>query len=118
MTEKITVEELKNRLRVFADERDWHQFHTPKNLSMALAVEASELLEIFQWYTPEQSSTPEPGVRKHIEEEVADILNYLIRLCDQLDIDPLEVAARKIEANAEKYPIEKARGSSAKYDKL
>ncbi len=111
-----TIIELRNRLRQFAAERDWDQFHSPKNLAMALGAEAGELLEQFQWLTEPESSHPDPKRRQAIADELADILIYLIRLADKLDIDPLEAAFAKIEKNAEKYPADRVRGSMKKYN--
>jgi NTP pyrophosphatase (non-canonical NTP hydrolase) len=113
-----SLHRLRDALRAFAAERDWDQFHSPRNLATALAVEAAELLEPFQWLTDEQSRSLPPEVHAAVEEELADVLLYLIRLADRLDVD-LELAARaKIERNAAKYPVDKARGSSRKYDEL
>ena len=112
------LESLREQLRDFAAVRDWGQFHSPKNLAMALSVEAGELLEIFQWLTEEQSRNPAPEVLVAAGDEVADVLLYLIRLCDQLGIDPIAAANRKFLANARKYPAEKARGNSKKYTEL
>ena len=109
------LQPLVDALRAFAAARDWEQFHTPKNLACALSVEASELLEHFQWLTEDQSrSLPLAEVRK----EMGDVLLYLIRLADKLDIDLVEAAQSKLLENAEKYPVEKARGSSKKYTDL
>jgi dCTP diphosphatase len=102
-------------LREFASERDWDQFHSPKNLAMALAVEAAELLEEFQWLTEEQSRQPDQERLKRIKDEVADVLIYLVRLCDQLGVDPLEAAYEKVKKNRAKYPVDKVRGKSMKY---
>ena len=113
-----TLRDLREALRVFAAARDWDQFHSPRNLATALSVEAAELLEPFQWLTDEQSRNLPPQTRAAVAEELADVLLYLVRLADKLDVD-LEAAARaKIARNAEKYPVEKARGSSRKYDVL
>jgi len=112
------LENLREQLRDFAAVRDWDQFHSPKNLAMALAVEAGELLETFQWLTEEQSRSLAPKALDAASAEVADVLLYLIRLSDQLGIDPIAAANRKLLANAVKYPAEKARGSSKKYDEL
>lgn len=109
-------ENLKIRLREFADDRDWDQFHSPKNLSMALIVEASELVEHFQWLTEDQSLLLEGKKLQEVETELADIQLYLIRLADKLNIDLLEAANKKIIVNNEKYPAEKVRGSSKKYN--
>ena len=112
------LEALREKLRDFARERDWEQFHSPKNLAMALCVEAAELVEIFQWLTEEQSRSLEPAARAAADEEIADVLLYLLRLADQLGIDPVAAAQRKLEANARKYPADKARGNARKYDEL
>ena len=112
------LERLREQLREFAAARDWEQFHSPKNLAMALSAEAGELLEIFQWLTEEQSRSLAPDAQAAASDEVADVLLYLIRLADQLGIDPIAAANRKILANAEKYPVHKARGSSKKYTEL
>jgi dCTP diphosphatase len=112
------LHELRDALRAFAAERDWDQFHSPRNLATALAVEAAELLEPFQWLDDEQGRNLPPDARAAVEEELADVLLYLVRLADKLGID-LEAAARaKILRNAEKYPVEKSRGSARKYDAL
>ncbi len=105
---------LRRRLRDFARERDWEQFHTPKNLAMALIVEAAELLEHFQWLTPEQSGRLDRARRQAVEEELADVLIYLVRLADRLGVDLLAAAGRKMAANAEKYPAARARGRADK----
>ncbi len=110
--------ELRDRLRQFADERDWEQFHSPKNLAIALSVEASELLEHFQWLTDAESARLDATQLARVREELADVLLYLIRLADRLDVDLLAAARDKIALNAEKYPVEKARGSSRKYTEL
>ncbi len=107
--------DLRDQLRGFADERDWNQFHTPKNLAMALSVEAAELLEHFQWLSAEESTRLEPAKLEEVRLEMADVLLYLIRLADKLDVDLAEAAQRKIGLNGEKYPLEQARGSSRKY---
>ncbi len=112
------LESLRNQLRTFAAERDWDQFHSPKNLAAALAVEASELLEHFQWLTEAQSQQLPPEVMNEVRAEVADVLLYLIRISDKLGIDLVAAANDKIKLNAEKYPVEKARGSSRKYTAL
>ena len=106
---------LRDRLRAFAAERDWEQFHSPKNLSMALMVEAAELLEHFQWLTEAQSAELPDETRQAVGEELADILLYLVRLSDRLGIDLREAALRKLEKNALKYPAERVRGSAKKY---
>ena len=113
MIEKL--EDLKERIRRFADERDWDQFHTPKNLAMALIVEAAELVEHFQWLTSEESQSLTADKKAEVEAELADILIYLVRIADKLDIDLHSAALGKLQRNAEKYPAEKVRGKSRKY---
>lgn len=110
--------QLRDALRAFAAERDWDQFHSPRNLATALSVEAAELLEPFQWLTDEQSRSLPPEARAAVEQELADVLLYLVRLADKLDVDLAAAARAKIARNAEKYPVEKSRGSSRKYDTL
>jgi dCTP diphosphatase len=112
MSTDLTV--LRDRLRAFALERAWAPFHSPKNLACALSVEAAELLEHFQWLTEDQSRDPGPAERDAIALEAADVLLYLVQLADQLDIDLLSAADRKIGLNALKYPVETARGNSRK----
>ena len=112
------LESLRDQLRTFAAERDWDQFHSPKNLAAALTVEASELLEHFQWLTEAQSQQLPPETLNEVRAEVADVLLYLVRISDKLGIDLNEAANAKIKLNAEKYPVEKARGSSKKYTVL
>jgi dCTP diphosphatase len=107
--------QLRDALRQFAAERDWDQFHSPKNLASALAVEAAELLERFQWLTEDQSRQLPPEELARVREEMADVLNYLVRLADKLDVNLLDAARDKIKVNAVKYPVEKARGSARKY---
>lgn len=110
------LEELKQRLRAFVEERDWDQFHNPKNLAMALAVEAAELVEIFQWLSEAESETLDADRRRRVAEEMADVLWYLVRIADRLDIDLLQAAGEKLERNAVKYPADSVRGQSRKYD--
>lgn len=109
------LEHLKVKLQAFADERDWDQFHSPKNLSMALSVEASELIECFQWLTEEQSQKLSPEQRQAVIDEMADVQIYLLRLATKLDVNLLEAAEQKIVKNAGKYPADKVKGSSKKY---
>jgi NTP pyrophosphatase (non-canonical NTP hydrolase) len=113
-----TLEDVREALRLFVAEREWDQFHNPKNLVMALVAEAGELVEHFQWLAPEQAERPAPEVLREVELEVADVLLLLLRLCDRLGIDPIDAARKKLEINRVKYPVEKARGKSTKYDKL
>jgi NTP pyrophosphatase (non-canonical NTP hydrolase) len=110
-----SLEVLRDRLREFARERDWEQFHSPKNLAMALIVEAAELVEHFQWLTEVQSQALAPEKRAQVEQELADVFIYLVRLADRLDIDLLSAADRKIALNAQKYPADRVRGSARKY---
>ena len=114
-TRHATLEELRHALRQFAAERDWDQFHSPKNLAMALAVEAAELLEHFQWLKQGTASELLPGQHGQVREELADVLLYLVRLADKLGVDLMEAARDKLEVNARKYPAEQVRGSSRKY---
>ena len=113
-----SLHELRDALRLFAAERDWDQFHSPRNLATALAVEAAELLEPFQWLGESAGSELPPAARAAVEEEMADVLLYLVRLADKLDVDLAQAARTKMARNAEKYPVERARGSSRKYDQL
>lgn len=106
---------LRDKLRVFAAERDWEQFHTPKNLSMAMMVEAAELLEHFQWLTPDESTSLDAKKKLEVGEELADVLLYLTRLSDTLGIDLLDAALRKLDKNAQRYPADLVRGSNKKY---
>jgi NTP pyrophosphatase (non-canonical NTP hydrolase) len=108
------MEDLLRKLREFAAERDWEQFHSPKNLSMALAVEVAEIIEHFQWLTQEQSRDLDPEVLNKVREEIGDVQIYLARLADQLGISPLEAALEKLEINRQKYPPDKARGKATK----
>jgi len=110
-----SIELLRDRLREFAKERDWDQFHTPKNLSMALIAEAAELVEHFQWVEGCSSHLLDDKVRPSVEEEIADIFIYLVRIADKLGIDLYSAAERKIVINAAKYPADKVRGSARKY---
>ena len=115
----INDEMLARKLAQFSAERDWDQFHTPKNIASALSVEASELLEIFQWTRGQHDWAEidgENAVRKHTEEELADILLYLIRFASLAKIDLQQAALAKLEKNALKYPVEKSKGSDRKYN--
>jgi dCTP diphosphatase len=110
--------DLRETLRLFAAERDWDQYHSPKNLASALVVEAAELLENFQWLTEDASRSLTPRQLDSVREEMADVFLYLVRLADRLDVNLIEEARNKIEANARKYPINNARGTSRKYTEL
>jgi NTP pyrophosphatase (non-canonical NTP hydrolase) len=105
-------------LRTFAQERDWEQFHTPKNLACALSVEAAELLEHFQWLTEAQSQSLQPEKKVEVAAEAADVFLYLLQLCDKLGIDLIAAAQAKMLVNAEKYPAALAHGTAAKYTDL
>jgi dCTP diphosphatase len=109
------LNDLINKIRKFRQERDWDQYHSPKNLAMALVVEASELAEHFQWLTEEQSSNLPPDKLAEVKEEVGDVLIYVANLCDKLGIDPIDAARNKLEKNKEKYPVSAVRGKSYKY---
>ena len=115
MTESESINQLTRKLRDYADARDWQQFHSPKNLAMALSVEAAELVEIFQWLTEAQSQELSTEQRQKTEHEIADIFLYLLRMADRLNIDIIDVAKKKILVNEKRYPAEKVRGSSKKY---
>jgi len=114
----LSLEGLRDVLQRFASDRDWNQFHCPKNLAIALNVEAAELLEHFQWMSDADSTALDPELQAKVREEAADVLLYLIRLADKLGIDLMAAASEKIALNAKKYPVEKARGSSKKYTEL
>jgi dCTP diphosphatase len=113
-----TFQDLIEDLRVFARERDWDKYHSPKNLSMALAVEAAELMEIFQWLTPTESRKIKPIELAEVKDEIGDVMIYLARLADRLSISPLEAARAKLEKSRKKYPVDKARGNAKKYTKF
>lgn len=112
------LDSLRDRLRDFAAAREWGQFHSPKNLAMALSVEAGELLEVFQWMTEAQSRELAPEAHAAASDEIADVLLYLIRLSDELGIDPVAAANRKLLANESRYPADKARGNAKKHTHL
>ena len=114
----LSLESVRDHLREFAAARDWNQFHSPKNLTIALSVEAGELLEQFQWLTDQESAALADDKLEKIEAEMADVLLYLIRLADVLDVDLLTAANAKIDENEKKYPVEKSRGSAKKYTEL
>jgi len=115
----MNIAEIKKRLAAFAEARNWDQFHSPKNLSMGLAAEAAELLEIFQWLTEKESveivgNEQEMG---HVKEEIADVFIYLVRLSDKLDVDIEKAVFKKIELNEMRYPVELSKGDATKYSK-
>jgi dCTP diphosphatase len=109
------LDTLKQLMRDFADTRDWNQFHSPKNLAMALSVEASEIVEHFQWLSEEQSRNLAEDKLEAVGHELADTLLYLVRLADKLDIDLLDAARNKMKLNNQKYPVEQSRGNAKKY---
>lgn len=115
MPEQSDLLMLRDKLRAFAEARDWDQFHSPKNLSMALMVEVAELMEHFQWLTEIQSSSLDAGKHAAVTEELADILLYLVRLSDKLGVDLQQAALHKLEKNEGKYPAEQVRGSAKKH---
>ena len=104
------IHELMDIIRNFTEERDWDQFHSPVNLAKSICIEAGELLECFQWN--------DQGDIEKVKEELADVMNYCLMLADKLDLDPAEIIRQKIKLNAEKYPVEKSKGRSDKYDQL
>ena len=109
------IDELARRVERFAEERDWQQFHSPKNLAMALTVEAAELQEHFQWLTQEQSRELSAEKLAAVEAEMGDVLIYLLRLADRLGVDLVAAAERKMDVNARNYPVDLARGNATKY---
>jgi dCTP diphosphatase len=111
----MNLDDLRNRLQAFATERDWDQFHSPKNLAMALSVEVAELAEHFQWLTEQQSRSLSSEAKQRVAEEVADVQIYLVRLADKLGIDIGDAVAAKMEVNRLKYPADKVRGKADKY---
>ena len=115
----MNLEDIRSRLAEFARERNWDQFHTPKNLSMALAAEAAELLEIFQWLTDEQSKdiVDDEKEMARVRQEIADVFIYLTRLADKLDVDIEKAVLDKIAENEKKYPVELAKDNATKYNK-
>lgn len=117
--EKLDLKTIKEKLRKFSQERDWDQYHSPKNLAMAMSVEVSELLEIFQWSNDGGiEKIEDKETKKQIEEEIADIFNYLVKFVDLMDLDLEELSLEKIKKNDMKYPVNKFKGKSDKYNKL
>lgn len=114
----MDIDKIKSILYKFSEDRDWDQFHSPKNLVMALTGEVGELNEIFQWLSEAESSDPIDDVKIRAQEEIADIAIYLLRLCMKLDIDLETAIFLKMKLNEEKYPVEKAKGSTKKYSHL
>jgi len=118
MKNKFILSVLADELRVFASEREWEQFHSPKNLAIALSVEVSEILEHFQWLTECQSDSLPADKLAKVSEEIGDVLIYLTRLSDRLGVDPLKAAFDKLEKNKSRYPVDRAKGSAKKYNEL
>ena len=115
----MNIELIQSRLKKFAEDRDWEQFHSPKNITMALSVEVAELVEIFQWSNSGGlDEINDPDIKIQIEKEIADIFNYLLKLTDMLNIDLEKAALNKIEENDAKYPVEKFKGISKKYSDI
>lgn len=110
------LDRIRRKIDDFAEERDWDQFHSPKNLTSALSVEASELLEIFQWATCQESEEISAKDREKVAEELADVLIYAIRLASRVGLDPIDIVDAKLRANAGKYPVDQFKGSSRKYN--
>ena len=111
-----SIKELQLRISKFCDDRDWNQFHSPKSLAMSISIEAAELLENFQWSKDDEPLSTTN--KESISEEIADVLIYLIRLCEVLEVDPIEISNKKIDKNAIKYPVDLSKGKSEKYTNL
>lgn len=116
LTDNASIEEILKRLLAFREERDWGQFHSPKNLAVSISIEAAELLEHFQWL--KENETPSPEKMPDVARELADIFNYLVLLSHDMGIDLIESSRKKIEENGKKYPVEKAKGTAKKYKEL
>ena len=112
------MEEVLARIRKFRDDRDWMQFHDPKNLAVSISIEAAELLELFQWKTGEEASRYAAENKERVSEEMADVAIYLLELADNVGIDLTKAIDAKLRKNAEKYPVKKAKGVSTKYTDL
>lgn len=115
--DRLSLEDVRDRLRAFVAARDWEQFHSPRNLALSVMIEAAELGEHFQWCADggEQAAA---AAREEIALEMADVMHYLLRLADRLDVDLLEACMRKLAINEQRYPVERSRGRSTKYDRL
>ena len=107
--------ELIEQIRRFAEDRDWEQYHSPKNLAMGLSVEVAEIVEIFQWLTEEESRVLDEETLDHLEQELGDVMIFLVSLADKLGLDPLQAAEKKLAINAKKYPASLVRGKAKKY---
>jgi dCTP diphosphatase len=114
----MDLQAIQQRIREFRDARDWMQFHNPKNLAISIVLEASELLEHFQWKTQDESELHAQSAKAGIADEIADIAVYLVELADNLDINLEQAIHRKLDKNAAKYPVEKAKGNATKYTEL
>jgi len=112
---RASVDDLRSAIRVFIGVRDWEQFHSPKNLAMALSVEVSEIVEHFQWLTEEESRNLPPEKLAEIREEIGDVMIYLTEFADKLAIDPVEAAKSKVTINGQKYPADLVKGKASKY---
>ena len=113
--EGFSLEDLRETIRMFIEERDWEQFHSPKNLAMALSVEVAEIVEHFQWLTEEQSRKLPPEKLAEVREEIGDVMIYLTELADKLGVDPVEAAKAKVAINRQKYPAALVKGKASKY---
>jgi dCTP diphosphatase len=113
--EELGLEDLRSAIRAFIRERDWEQFHSPKNLAMAISVEVAEIVEHFQWLTEEQSQNLPPEKLAEIREEIGDVMIYLTELADELGIDPIVAARAKVAINGQKYPADLVKGKASKY---
>jgi dCTP diphosphatase len=113
--EDLGLEDLRSAISAFIQERDWEQFHSPKNLAMALSVEVAEIVEHFQWLTEEDSKNLPPEKLAEVREEIGDVMIYLTELADKLGIDPIEAAKAKMAINGQKYPAELVKGKASKY---
>jgi dCTP diphosphatase len=116
--EEKSVLNLMEKLKVFSSEREWDQFHSPKNLSIAIAAESAELLEEFMWLTEAQSRSLDESKLSNVKDEVGDVLLCLLNLCNKLQLDPIECAYKKLDKNNSKYPVELSRGIAKKYNEL
>ena len=109
------MKDLRDAIRAFIEERDWEQFHSPKNLAMALSVEVAEIVEHFQWLTEEQSQNLPPEKLAEVREEIGDVMIYIVELSEKLGIDSVEAAKAKLEINSQKYPAALVKGKASKY---
>ena len=116
MKHHYKIDELKNIINKFVANRNWNQFHSPKNLSMALSAETAEIIEIFQWLSEEQSYKLDKTKREMLKQEIGDVMIYLTNLASKYNIDPIEAALNKMELNAKKYPVAKSKGNMKKYN--